>query len=150
MTTMQQPDTTVSAPSPAATVAAIYEAFGRGDVPAILDLLADDVVFDDDTRPSSAQEAGYPLFLPHRGKDGVVRFFAELGEYQFREFDVTDLLVGDSCVASRVLIEVATPSGEVIHDDVMHLWRFDDTGLVSGLRHYADTAKHLAAWRTAS
>lgn len=132
---------------PAATVAAIYEAFGRGDVPAILDLLADDVVFDDDTRPSAAQEAGYPLFVPHRGKDGVARFFAELAEYRFSEFDVTDLLTGDHCVAARILVEFTTPSGAVVRDDAMHLWRFDDSGLATGMRHYADTAQHLAAWR---
>lgn len=133
--------------TPAATVAAIYEAFGRGDVPAILELLTEDVLFDDDTRPSAAQEAGYPLFVPHRGKNGVARFFAELAEYRFSEFDVTDLLTGDHCVAARILVELTAPSGAVVRDDAMHLWRFDDSGLVSGMRHYADTARHLAAWR---
>lgn len=144
MTTTQD---TATGLGPAATVTAIYEAFGRGDVPAILDLLADDVVFDDDTRPSAAQQAGYPLFAPHRGKDGAARFFAELAGYRFSEFDVTDLLAGDQCVAARILVEVTAPSGVVIRDDAMHLWRFDDSGLVTGMRHYADTAQHLAAWR---
>ena len=146
MTTTQTPDSPAVL-TPAATVAAIYEAFGRGDVPAILDLLTEDVVFDDDTRPSAAQEAGHPLLVPHRGKDGVARFFAELSKYRFSEFEVTDLLTGDHCVAARILLETTAPSGVVIRDDAVHLWRFDDNGLATGMRHYADTAKHLAAWR---
>ena len=86
--------------------------------------------------------------LPHRGKDGAARFFAELAKYQFNEFDVTDLLVGANCVASRVLVELTAPSGVVIRDDVMHLWWFEDSGLVSGLRHYFDMAEASgAAWR---
>ena len=147
MTTTTHPQDTATGLPPAATVAAIYEAFGRGDVPAILDLLTEDVVFDDDARPSAAQEAGYPLLVAHRGKDGVARFFAELAEYRFSEFEVTDLLTGDHCVAARILLETTAPSGVVIRDDAVHLWRFDDTGLVTGMRHYADTAKHRAAWR---
>jgi hypothetical protein len=146
MTTTQQPTATGTL-SPAATVSAIYEAFGRGDVPAILELCDEDVVFDDDTRPSAAQQAGYPLLVAHRGKQGVARFFAELSEYQFSEFQVTDLLTGDRCVAARILLEVTAPSGGTIRDDAMHLWRFADSGLISGMRHYADTAQHLAAWR---
>ena len=39
--------------------------------------------------------------------------------------------------------------GAVIRDDAMHLWRFDDSGLLCGMRHYPDTAKHLAVWRAA-
>ena len=145
MTITQQPAT--GSLSPAATVSAIYEAFGRGDVPAILELCTEDVVFDDDTRPSAAQRAGHPLLVAHRGKEGVTRFFAHLSEYQFAEFDVTDLLTGDGCVAARILVELTTPSGVTVRDDEMHLWRFADSGLVTSMRHYADTAQHLAAWR---
>ena len=138
--------TTTQNLSPVATVTAIYEAFGRGDVPTILSLLADDVVFDDDSLPSAAQAAGHPLLSPHRGKEGVAAFFAELGDYTFHDFQVTDLLAGDDVVAARVLVDLAYPSGARFRDDEMHLWRFDADGLVTGLRHYSDTAKHLAAW----
>lgn len=137
--------TTTQNLSPVATVAAIYEAFGHGDVPTILSLLADDVVFDDDS-PSAAQSAGHPLLSAHRGKEGAAAFFAELGNYAFHDFQVTDVLAGDEVVAARVLIDVTYPSGVRFRDDEMHLWRFDADGLVTGVRHYADTAKHLAAW----
>ena len=133
--------------SPVATVTAIYEAFGRGDVPTILGLLADDVVFDDDRLPSSAQSANHPLLSTRRGKEGFTAFFAELGGYTIHDFQVTDLLAGDGVVAARVLIDIAYPSGARVSDDEMHLWRFDAHGLVAEMRHYADTAKHLASWR---
>ncbi len=139
--------TTTHTISPAATVTAIYEAFGRGDVPTILCLLADDVVFDDDSLPSAAQAAGHPLFGPHRGRDGVSAFFGELAKYHFHDFRVTDLLAGDRVVAARVLVDVEYPSGARIRDDEMHLWRVDDDGLVAEMRHYTDTTKHLTAWQ---
>jgi hypothetical protein len=28
----------------------------------------------------------------------------------------------------------------------LHLWRFDDDHKIAALRHYVDTAKHIAAW----
>lgn len=139
--------TTTQSLSPVASVTAIYEAFARGDVPTILSLLADDVVFDDDGLPSAAQSAGHPLLSAHRGKEGAAAFFAELGNYAFHDFSVTDVLAGDDVVVARVITDVEYPSGARLRDDEMHLWRFDADGLVIGMRHYVDTAKHLAAWR---
>ena len=52
--------------SRAATVAEIYAAFGRGDVPAILDQLADDVAWED-WPANDAQRAGVRHLLPRRG-----------------------------------------------------------------------------------
>ena len=139
--------TTTQNLSPVATVTAIYDAFGRGDVRTILGLLADDVVFDDDSLPSAAQSAGHPLFSARRGKEGAAAFFAELGNYTFHDFQVTDLLAGDGVVTARVIIDLAYPSGARVRDDEVQLWRFDASGLVTEMRHYADTAKHLAAWQ---
>ena len=90
--------------------------------------------------------AGHPLLSARRGKQGATAFFAELGNYTFHDFQVADLLTGDGVVAARVVTDIAYPSGARFDDDEMHLWRFDADGLVIGMRHYADTAKHLAAW----
>jgi ketosteroid isomerase-like protein len=49
-------------------VQALYEAFGRGDVAAILDQIADDVARDRD-----APSYGIPLYEPGAGKDHVER-----------------------------------------------------------------------------
>src|SRR3972149_5113264 len=52
------------------TVKEIYAAFGRGDVPAILDKLDDNVEWETET---SAQ--GVPWLEPRRGKANIAGFF---------------------------------------------------------------------------
>jgi ketosteroid isomerase-like protein len=54
-------------------VARIFEAFARGDVPYILDQLADDVRF------HSHLDASVPWAGEFVGKENVVRFFQALG-----------------------------------------------------------------------
>ena len=58
--------------SPAETISGIYSSFGRGDIPAILETLAEDI----DWR--------VPENLPHggqfSGRDAVGRFFQGIGE----------------------------------------------------------------------
>jgi ketosteroid isomerase-like protein len=57
---------------------------------------------------------------------------------------------GDGNVAVVVHIEtVVKASGYVIDDEEVHLWTFDDAGLVSAFRHVVDTAKHIEAARSA-
>ena len=116
-----------------------YEAFGRGDVPAVLDALADDVQWEawEDNR---AQRAGVPHMAPRTGKDGVAGFFAVVGEYEIREFSVLDLAESERQVYAEIVIETDT-----YRDEELHLWTFGDDGKVVRLRHYVDTAKHIAA-----
>jgi ketosteroid isomerase-like protein len=61
-----------SVASAADTVREAYDAFGRGDIPAILEMLADDVSWN------------APEPLPHAmrttGRDGVAQFFTRLSE----------------------------------------------------------------------
>lgn len=146
-----------SALAPVEVVAAIYAAFGRDDVAGVLALCAEDVVFDDDSSPTDAQRAGHPLLCAHRGKSGVADYFAALATYQVGRFEVLDLMVasGNSPdpasgqalhrVAARILLELTAPTGVVVSDDEMHLWGIGADGLVHTMRHYCDTAKHIAS-----
>lgn len=54
-------------PDQVATVAAIYAAFGRGDIPAIFGYLADAVRWED-WADNSAQAAGVPWFQAKTGQ----------------------------------------------------------------------------------
>jgi uncharacterized protein len=129
---------------PLATVGVIYEAFGKGDIPAILDQMADDVRWEE-WADNSAQKAGVPWLLPRHGKDGVLEFFKVMGGLQVLDFRVLSLMAGGNQVAVEFEIEFAVPStGRRQRDQEMHLWTFDDTGKVIRLRHYTDTAKHIA------
>ena len=127
-----------------ATVAGIYEAFGRGDVPAILNALADDVRWEHWTSWTPHQ-AGVPWLLARDGKAGAGEFFQVIGPWTIREFQVLDLLVSGSQVAAEIVIEAQLPSGAAFRDEEMHLWTFDANGTVARFRHYVDTAKHIAA-----
>src|SRR4051794_17211919 len=64
----------------AATVAGIYAAFGRGDVPAIVGRLAEDVAWDD-WADNFAQRAGVPDLVPRRGPAEVEAFFAVVSSW---------------------------------------------------------------------
>ena len=129
-----------------ATVAAIYEAFGRGDVPAILDTLADDVEWEH-WSSWTPHEAGVPWLQPRAGKAGALEFFQIIGTWTIRDFQVLDLMASGRQVAAEVVIEVQLPSGTTYRDEELHLWAFDDAGKVARFRHYVDTAKHIEAYR---
>jgi ketosteroid isomerase-like protein len=130
-----------------AVVLSVYEAFGRGDVAAIVKTLADDVSWDADWADSFAQRTAVDHFLPRRGRAQVTEFFQLMASYTVHSFDVLDVLVSADRVACVVVIDATTPDGGRYRDEEMHLWTFDAEGRIAALRHYIDTAKHLAAAR---
>ena len=128
----------------AATVADIYAAFGRGDLPAILSSLADDVVWDE-WEDNFAQRAEVPHMVQRRGRDGVAAFMAVLADYTIQRFDVLDIVGSGRKVVAEVHTAFDMPGGGRYADEQLHLWTFDDEGRVVRFRHYLDTAKHIAA-----
>lgn len=125
-------------------VGAIYEAFGRGDVPAIIERLAPDVRWED-WADNEAQAADVPWMRARHGRDEVYGFFAEAGKLEITDFQVLDLLASEHQVVAEVVIAANVPAtGGSYRDEELHLWTFDADGLVTRLRHYTDTAKHVA------
>jgi ketosteroid isomerase-like protein len=124
------------------TVQSIYAAFGRGDIPAILAQLADDVAWESwpDHR---GQQAGVPWLQERRGREAVAGFFAVVGQMQFHRFEVQDFLVGQDRVVVLLSIDATMPGGRRGSDEEIHLWTLNPAGQVSGFRHYIDTAKHI-------
>jgi ketosteroid isomerase-like protein len=64
------------------TVQAIYEAFGRGDVSAILDKLADDVEWE-----TQVPVSGVPWLQSRRGKANIAGFFEALARLKITRFE---------------------------------------------------------------
>lgn len=128
------------------SVQAIYQAFGQGDVPAILARLSPQVQWDV-WSDQSTQAAGHPLFAPRRDPQGVAEFFRLVGEHlQIHEFQVLDIFGDGRQVGAEVVIDYSyRPTGQRIRDEELHLWTFGDDGKVARFRHYVDTAKHLRA-----
>lgn len=87
-----------------ATVQSIYEAFGKGDVPAILNVLADDVEWES-WADNSAVNAGVPWMVPRRGKAEVVKFFEAAGQMDIVDLKVLDIMESGNQVAVEFVLE---------------------------------------------
>jgi ketosteroid isomerase-like protein len=129
-----------------AAAADIYAAFGRGDIPALLDYLAEDVAWEH-WAAWTPHQAEVPWLLPRTGKAGALEFFQIIGPWTISDFQVLDLMVGERQVSAQIVIEARLPNGASFRDEEMHLWTFNEAGKVSRFRHYVDTAKHIAAAR---
>jgi ketosteroid isomerase-like protein len=127
-----------------AAVQGIYEAFGRGDVPGLLEPLADDVVFED-WGDNSAQKAGVPWLAERHGRGGAGEFFAIAGGWEIHDFQVLSMMAGGNQVVVEVVMDATPTGGSRFRDEELHLWTFGEDGKVTRLRHYVDTAKHVAA-----
>ena len=127
------------------TMQKVYESFGSGDIPAILALIAEDAAWehwDDNT----AQAAGVPWYEARTGPQGAAEFFESLSVMEIHDFQVQNLMEGANQVVATIKIEFTVKStGERVKDEEIHLWTFDDSGKISGMRHYTDTAKHIKA-----
>jgi len=80
------------------TIMGVYEAFGRGDVAAILDAVADDVDW-------AAEAAGTaaPWYGVRHGKDAVAKFFADFGStMEVEEFTPVSIAANDTDVLTVV------------------------------------------------
>jgi ketosteroid isomerase-like protein len=122
----------------------IYAAFGRGDVPFILEQLAEDVAWEQ-WENHSAQKAGVDHLLARHGKAGAAEFFGAIAPFEITDFQVLALLDGGDQVGAEILIDANLPNGAHLRDEELHLWTFGPDGKVTRFRHYVDTAKHIAA-----
>lgn len=127
------------------TIQNLYEAFGKGDVPFIINCLADDVQWEQ-WAGNTAQDAGVPWMKARQGKEAVIGFFETLGQLVIKDFQVLSIMSNDNQVAAEFVIEAEIPAtGGHYRDEEIHLWTFNEAGKITRLRHYLDTAKHIAA-----
>jgi hypothetical protein len=126
------------------TVKAIYESFGRGDVPAILATLGPDVDWD---YANAVDDV--PWLVRRRGPAAVGGFFEALRDLEFTSFQVKEVFAsadGKAVVALCDVAFVVKSTGKTVSEtDELHLWRFGDDGKVARFRHGVDTTKHVAA-----
>ena len=129
--------------SNADTVRGMYEAFGRGDIPAILEHLDDNVQWD--TQYSSPAAA--PWLEPRRGRNNIAAFFESMKDLEYTKFDVHTVLEGGNKVIAVVHIEVNHKGKHYVIPNEGHLWTFGPDGKAVDLQHMTDTALH---WRIAN
>ena len=125
------------------TIARIYEAFGRGDVAAILDAVTDDV----DWAAEAASPAA-PWYGVRHGKDAVAAFFTDFGSaMEIEEFTPVSIAANDTDVLTIVRCRARSRStGKAIAMDLHHFFTFRD-GKIAYYRGTEDTAQTEAALR---
>jgi ketosteroid isomerase-like protein len=124
------------------TVKAMYEAFGRGDVAAILDKLDENVEWDTDYKQAAA-----PWLEPRRGKANIGGFFEALSVLTFTKFDPHTIAETGNRVIAVIDIEADHKGKHYVIPNEGHLWTFGADGKVTSYQHMTDTALH---WRMAN
>lgn len=128
---------------PVQVVQDLYAAFGRGDMPALLDLLAADVDWHFVGRPEDVPFAGH-----FHGQTAMVDFFTIVGTqcevHEFGPYEVID--AGDHVVSlGRERVTVRS-TGCTFETDWAHLFTIRN-GKIQRLREYYDTAAMAQAFR---
>ena len=114
-----------------------YDAFARGDLPGVVDCLADDAecVLSDET----------PYGGVWRGRDGIARGMEELaGHYEELVLEVSELVGDGDTVVVLGNIHGRALGGGNLWQPFAHVVRVRD-GRISHLTSYADATKPLRA-----
>jgi hypothetical protein len=127
----------VSADANIKTITAVYEAFGRGDVAAILDAVTDDVDWAAEAASSAA-----PWYGVRHGKDAVAAFFSDFGStMEVEEFTPVSFAANDTDVLTVVRFRARSRgTGRTAQMNLHHYFKFRD-GKIAYYRGTEDTAQ---------
>ena len=122
------------------TIMGVYEAFGRGDVAAILDAVTSDVDWAAEADPAVA-----PWHGVRHGQEAVAAFFAEFGStMEVEEFTPLSIAANDTDVLSVVQFRARSrATGKTAAMDLHHFFKFRD-GKIAYYRGTEDTAQTQA------
>lgn len=117
-------------------VQAAYEAFGKGDIPAILAMVTDDV-----TWQTTGPMAACPCFGPRKGKPAVGEFFKIVNEtWEFTEFKpMTFSPSGDKVFVLGHYAMKVKKNAKPVASDWIHIFTIKD-GKVTDFKEFMDSA----------
>ena len=118
-------------------VKGIYEAFGRGDVPAVLAAMADDIEW--------YEAEGMPYGGLHHGPDAAARNVLGPLARDIPDFAATPeelIASGDTVAVVAHYTGTGKSTGKELDLRVVHVWDVRD-GKIARFRQFADTAKFL-------
>ena len=124
------------------TVQAIYEAFGRGDVPAILDKLDDNVEWE-----TQVPVDGVPWLQERRGKANIAGFFEALAPLEITRFEPHTFFENGDKVFVLIALDATSQGKNYAFPNEGHLWQFNSAGKAAKFDHVVDTAQ---MWRMAN
>lgn len=121
-----------------ALVRSLYEAFGRGDIPGILEGLSEDIEW--------VQPDAVPWGGTRRGRDEVAGFFQELAEaVSYQEFEPLEFIAqGDRVVVRGRSHGRVLKTGRQVDQTWVMLWSVAGDEVV-GYEYLDDTARWVRA-----
>lgn len=131
----------MSATNNATSVANMYEAFGRGDIPFILSNIADDCEW------IGAGEGFLPQGGTYKGQDAV-NFFMKLGgATEFTSFNPTSInaINENEVVAFGNMAGTSKATGKSSSSDWAMHWKFNAEGKVTYYQDFYNTAAAYVA-----
>jgi uncharacterized protein len=133
----------VSAHANIKTITAVYEAFGRGDVAAILDAVTDDVDW-----AVEAVSPAAPWYGVRHGRDAVAAFFSGFGStMEVEEFTPVSVAANDTDVLTVVRFRARSRgTGRSAEMNLHHYFKFQD-GKIAYYWGTEDTAQTEAVLR---
>lgn len=119
----------------------LFEAFGAGDIPTILELVNDDIVIEF-YGPDVIPYAG-----TYNGKDEARKFFETvLSSIDINQFDAEEMLSdGDKVIVTGHLNLTTKSTGKIIDSDFVHVITLRDAKW-SRFRDFMNTAVAVAAF----
>ena len=135
----------MSDPTNVDVVQRFYGAFGQGDIPATLDLLADDVEW------TFQAPTVIPFAGTRRGREGVVEFFSLVGEtLEFQQFEPREFVrQGDTVVVVGYERNLIKPTGRTFEQEWAHVYTLRD-GKIAKHQGFENTAAYVVALDAAS
>ena len=120
-----------------------YAAFGRGDIPALLGLMADGIHW----QPVIGTASHVPFSGERSGKAGVAEFFKRVAETEdFQQFEPREFVAqGDKVVAIGHYRATAKATGRTFDSDFVMVFTLRD-GKVVAFREFTDSAAVNAAF----
>ncbi len=120
-----------------------YEAFGRGDMEALAEMMADDIEWVNPGDPADDPNAG-----TFKGKEAVLGWFGGLAStLDFTTFEPREFIAQNDKLVSLVYAEATVrDTGRAVVNHEAHVWTFRD-GKVARLQIYLDTAAVASAYR---
>jgi ketosteroid isomerase-like protein len=130
-----------SVPSNADIVRTITDALGRGDLLAVMGLVAKDVRW----AVNAADREAAPWFQVYQGKRSLPDFFAELSQLTFTDFTLKAMVSDGDLVMTWLHVAFTSPKGRSVDMEEVQIWQLAD-GKVQSVDTLLDTAAVGAAF----
>ena len=120
-----------------------YAAFGRGDIPALLGFMTDDIHW----RPVIGTAGHVPFSGERKGKAGVAEFFKQVSDAEdFQQFEPREFVAqGDKVVALGHYRAVTKATGKTFESDFAMVFTLRG-GKVATFQEFTDSAGVNAAF----